>query len=189
MHNPFLTGPRIYLRPLEPSDATAAYASWLNDHETNRHLETGFFPSSVDGLSQYIARYRGRSDAIFLAMIMKSNDRHIGNIKLEPINWIHRTGLLGVLIGDRESRGQGFGTEAIGLVLHHAFTRLSLHRVGLGVTSDNQAAIRCYTKLGFREEGRWRESVVHEGARFDHVWMGILAHEFAALQPQSPCVR
>lgn len=178
MQSPFLTGEHIYLRPLTQADATVEYANWMNNSETTRYLETGRFPASTDSLAKYIARYEDSKDALFLAIVLKDGDRHIGNIKLEPINWIYRSAVLGILIGRPEERGKGFGGEAIKMMLHHAFDGLNLNRVELGVSADNVAAITCFSKIGFVKEGRFREAIFCNGVYVDRIWMSVLAEEF-----------
>ena len=59
--------------------------------------------------------------------------------------------------------GRGIGTEAIGLVLRHAFGTLGMHRVDLMVLADNARAIAAYRACGFVEEGRERESCFVDG--------------------------
>ncbi len=175
-----LEGERVYLRPVVPSDATADYVGWLNDPETTRFLESGAVVETVESISAYIARYQDRSDALFLAIVLKDGDRHVGNLKLEPIDWRHRKATLGIMIGDASARGKGIGTEAVVLALRFAFDRLGLHRVALGVTADNLPGIRCYRKIGFADEGRLRQAILRPHGYVDHLWMGILADEFKA---------
>lgn len=175
-----LEGDRVYLRPVVPTDATPQYAGWLNDPETTRFLESGRRADTVESIAAYIARYQGRSDALFLAIVLREGDRHVGNLKLEPIDLTHQKAVLGIMIGDPSARGKGVGTEAILLALRYAFHELKLHRVALGVTADNLPAIRCYEKLGFKHEGRLREAIRREHGYVDHLWMGILADEFRA---------
>ena len=100
-----LEGERIYLRPVVSSDATPDYAGWLNDPETTRYLESGAMAETVESISAYIARYQNRSDALFLAIVLRDGDRHVGNLKLEPIDWRHRKATLGIMIGDGAARG------------------------------------------------------------------------------------
>jgi RimJ/RimL family protein N-acetyltransferase len=126
----------------------------------------------------YIASKIGSKDVLFAAIVLKDGDRHIGNIKLEPVNWRHRHAVLGILIGEAMYRGGGFGTEAMRLMATYAFDTMGLHRISLGVTSDNVSAIRCYEKVGLRIEGRLREAVRRDTAYVDQVWMGILDREF-----------
>mgnify|MGYP001769625322 CR=1 FL=1 len=179
MKAPILMGERIYLSPLTSADATSTYAGWLNDAETTRFMESGRRTETVESIAAYIEKYEGRSDALFLAIVLKDGDRHVGNVKLEPINWTHGGAILGIMIGAAEARGKGMGTEAVRLVLAHAFREMKLHRVTLGVTADNEPGLRCYLKVGFREEGRLREAIRRESGFVDHVWMGILDREFA----------
>lgn len=178
MENPFLTGERIYLRPVEASDATADYVSWLNDAITTRFMESGYFPNTLDSVAEYIASHSGLRDCLFLAIVLRDGDRHVGNVKLEPIDWVHRSAEFGIMIGDPAARGHGIGTEATVLVLRHAFDRLNLHRVALGVVADNLPAIRSYEKVGFREEGSFRQAILREGRFLDLKRMAILAPDF-----------
>jgi RimJ/RimL family protein N-acetyltransferase len=180
MNAAILMGERIYLRPLTSADATPTYAGWLNDPETTRFMESGRRVETVESIAAYIGKYEGRSDALFLAIVLKNGDRHVGNVKLEPINWTHSSAVLGIMIGAADARGKGIGTEAVRLVLACAFREMKLHRVTLGVTADNEPGIRCYLKVGFKEEGRWREAIRRGNGFVDHVWMGILDREFMA---------
>lgn len=179
--NCLIEGNRLYLRRVVLEDATTAYASWLNDPETTRYLESGGIHETPESLRAYIAKYLDRKDALFMALVEKAGDLHIGNIKLEPINLRHRHAVLGILIGEPSARGRGFGTEAMVLALRYAFRSLDLHRVALGVTADNLPAIRCYEKVGLHHEGRLREAVLRDHGYVDSLWMGILADEFFAL--------
>lgn len=173
-----IIGPRLYLRRLTVADATDEYVRWINDPETNRYLESGHTPETIESLREYIRLREANPKALFLAIVLKDGDRHIGNIKLEPIEWHHRRAVLGIMIGDARDRGKGYGTEATQILLRYAFDELRLHRVELGVTADNVPAIRCYQNVGFVEEGRAREAV-WRGDRFaDTLWMGILDSEF-----------
>jgi hypothetical protein len=81
-------------------------------------------------------------------------------------------------LGGPENRGQGYGLEALALMLNYAFYELNLHRVSLNVIGDNLRAIRAYKKAGFKEEGHIRQAVQRDGQRHDLIWMGILRDEW-----------
>jgi RimJ/RimL family protein N-acetyltransferase len=66
------------------------------------------------------------------------------------------------------------------VIVDYGFREMGLHRIQLGVTPFNPAGIRAYEKAGFVEEGRYRESVLHDGRWYDEVLMSILDHEWAA---------
>ena len=178
-----LRGERVHLRPLAGADATATYVGWLNDPETTRYLESGRRVETIDSIREYIGKYENRPDALFLAIVMNDGDVHVGNIKLDRIDWTHRHATLGIMIGAAEARGKGIGGEATILTLRHAFHTMKLHRVDLGVTQDNLPGIKCYKKIGVVEEGRLRESTLREHGFIDVVWMSVLSHEFDARYP------
>jgi RimJ/RimL family protein N-acetyltransferase len=70
------------------------------------------------------------------------------------------------------------------VIVDYGFRELGLHRIQLGVTPFNPAGIRAYEKAGFTEEGRLRESVMHDGRWYDEILMSILDHEWAARRDQ-----
>jgi RimJ/RimL family protein N-acetyltransferase len=79
------------------------------------------------------------------------------------------------MIGEPAARGRGLGSEATRLVTQFAFEALGLHRISLTLFAFNEAALRCYTKAGFTEEGRMRDAITRDGRRWDEIQMGLLA--------------
>lgn len=175
--NAFLEGDQIYLRALEVSDATEAYLSWLNDPETTRGLMSGAYPSNLEDLRRYVETVTTSKDAVMFAVCDKSSDEHIGNIKIDRFDWSSRTCELGILLGSKDHRGKGIGTEVCRLVLQYAFERLNIRKVLLAVYANNPAAIRTYEKLGFVMEGTLRQHVWVEGSYVDKHFMGIFKEE------------
>ncbi|MBW3671884.1 MAG: GNAT family N-acetyltransferase, partial [Acidobacteria bacterium] len=91
-----------------------------------------------------------------------------------------RSAELQIRIGPPERRRQGLGTEALELLLGHAFDDLNLHRVQLHALATNTSAIAAYEKLGFVVEGSLRRAAYVDGAYVDIVVMGLLADERTA---------
>ena len=84
---------------------------------------------------------------------------------------------LGIGIGDKTYWGQGYGREAVQLLVDYGFRHHNLHKVWLEVHGRNQRAIRAYRACGFVEEGRLRQHVWSDGAYDDLVIMGVLRPE------------
>ena len=167
-HSPtFLVGKKVILRPLTLADADRNYLRWINDQEVVAHLETGFFPTTWRALRQYIASRLGRADCLFLAIVNRRTRRHVGNVKLEPINWIHRTATLGIMIGDKNAWGKGFATETLRLLSDHAFQRLNLRKISAGTRAVNRGALRAFVSAGFVIEGRKRAEMLINGLPCD----------------------
>ena len=76
--------------------------------------------------------------------------------------------------------GQGFMTEALGLMLGFAFGRLRLHRVEAACLPHNGPSRAVLAKNGFREEGYAKEYLCIDGRWQDHVLFGLLHDEWAA---------
>lgn len=89
-----------------------------------------------------------------------------------------RTGELAVMIGP-EDQNKGLGRRAMTALLTIAFGELDLHKVEVHVFAFNTRAIQLCTSLGFVEEGRLRERILHAGHRHDEVVMGMLHTEWA----------
>jgi RimJ/RimL family protein N-acetyltransferase len=170
----FLSGPRLYLREVRPSDVNATYYGWMNDPEVTRYLESRFFPHSMEALREYVTGKLGDRDNVFLAMVLKSGDRHIGNIKLGPIHWMHRSADIGLLIGERDCWGQGYATEAIRLVVDYAFSELNLHKLTAGCYAINHGSIKAFQKVGFVVEGVRPQHYYYRGAYIDAVLLGLV---------------
>jgi len=144
-----INGNRIYLRKLDEKDATQEYCDWLNDPEVNKYLETR--EATIKGLRQYIKDKNKDPNCLFLGIFLKENEKHIVNIKLEPVDFKNKKVIfLGMLIGDKKYWGKGIGTDATKLLVNWAFDNLKLEEIKLGVLSENTAAIKVYTKAGFQ---------------------------------------
>jgi ribosomal-protein-alanine N-acetyltransferase len=170
----FIEGERIYLREVRPSDVNEDYYRWMNDPEITRYLESRFYPNSMEGLHDYVASKLGDRDNVFLTIMLREDDRHIGNIKLGPINWIHRSADVGILIGEKDCWGKGYATEAIRLVVDYAFRKLNLRKVTAGCYSDHQGSLRAFEKAGFTVEGARKEQLFLDGQYTDGVLLGIV---------------
>jgi ribosomal-protein-alanine N-acetyltransferase len=177
----FAEGATVFLRPLERSDLNQRYLGWLNDPEITRYTEIGTFPSTAEDLENYYRAISGSRNDVMLAIVDKRSGEHVGNVKLGPIHWIHRSGTLGILIGEKEFWGKGVGLEATRLMVEYGFERLNLHRIDLGVFAEHEAAIHCYEKAGFKIEGRMREDLFQDGEYKDRLWMGLLRSEYEPL--------
>ena len=178
MRSPFLVGERLYLRPLETADVDGAYVAWLNDYEVTRYLETGSYPSTPAMTARYVDAMTSSPDNVFLAIVEKGTEIHVGNVKLGPIHRIHQRADMGIMIGDRTRWDRGYGREAVALIVRYGFERLNLHKIGLGVYADHEHAIRLYEGLGFQVEGRLRQHLFRDGRYHDKLVMGVLREEF-----------
>jgi len=93
--------------------------------------------------------------------------------------------MLGIVIGEKDCWGKGYGQDAVRLLLDYAFNLLNLNSIMLGTFSFNERAIACYKKVGFREIGRRRQARIIGAKRFDAILMDILAEEYESVRLQN----
>src|SRR5256885_3889053 len=106
---------------------------------------------------------------------------HIGNTNLFNASPENRSAELGIMIGEKEYRSRGLGTDALTTLARFGFDEMNLNRIQLTVYSFNERAQAAYRKAGFVEEGRLRQAMYREGVYHDILVMGLLRHEFDAL--------
>ena len=172
---PFLSGERIYLRGVRLSDVNDCYYGWMNDPEITQFLESRFQPNSIESIQEYVKSKLGSPNEIFLSIVLLQDHRHIGNIKLGPMDWIHRRGDIGIIIGEKDCWGKGYAVEAIELVVDHAFRSLNLHKLTAGCYANNPASIRCFEKAGFEREAVRRSHCYYQGKYIDVLELGRIS--------------
>lgn len=178
MHHPFIVGKKLYLRGLEISDLEGSYFQWLNDREVTKYMDSGNFPNNMASMEQFYQGTVLSNDNVFFAIADIETDKHIGNVKLGPINWISRISPLGIMIGDKDYWGKEYGSESVKLVVEYAFKVLNLHKVTLGVVATHEAAVKVYEKSGFKIEGRAKEQFYLDGEYYDTLFMGMTKDDF-----------
>ena len=174
----FISGDRIYLREVRLSDVNEQYYNWLNDPEINQYLETKFVPRSLENIAEFVKSMDGNQNEPFFAICLKEDDRHVGNIKIGPINWLHRSGDISLFIGDKRLWGKGVATEAIGLVTDFGFRVLNLNKIKAGCYGGNLGSAKAFEKCGFVREGLLREQFISHGEKVDMIIMGITATDY-----------
>ena len=173
-------GERIRLRATTHDDLPL-FVRWLNDPEVIAHLSVTW-PLSPEDEEEWFAqmRQRPRQERPLVIEVRTQGEtwQPIGNCGFNHIDWRNRHAEVGIVIGEKAFWDQGYGSEALMLLLKVGFTHLNLHRIWLRVESENARAIAAYRKLGFVEEGRLRESVYRQGHYLDMIMMSVLRSEW-----------
>ena len=171
-------GNRVRLRAIERQDIPT-FVRWFNDPEVRQYILM-FAPMSTAQEERWFESLQDRRDEFLFAIEAHAGDEwiHIGNTGLHNIDWKERSAIFGIVLGEKDYWGRGYGTDATRAMLGFAFETLNLHRVELEVFDFNPRAIRCYEKAGFRREGTRRESHFFDGRYHDAHLMSILQQEF-----------
>lgn len=176
-HYRMLVGKKCYLSPCLPEDAER-WAEWFNDLEVAIPLgDEAYTPASLEGEQEAVREILEDNSHVFSIVDLKT-DEAIGRCMFFNVDAINRTAMLGIVIGEKRRWGQGYGQEAVRLLLDYGFNLLNLNSVMLGTYSFNQRAIRCYEQVGFQRIGRRREARIIAGEKYDLILMDILADQF-----------
>lgn len=175
----FLEGKKVYLRPYEPGDIEPLYQGLYSAE--NRRL-TGTQQIFTRGTTaDFIEKIAGDKSRVDLVICSQETNESVGEVVLNGIDFINRSANLRIGIFNEKNYSQGYGSEALLLMLDHAFGGLNLHRVELGVFEFNPRALHVYEKLGFKQEGILRDSLYYNHRFYNQIIMSILAEEFRAL--------
>lgn len=161
MKAPELESERLILKPLTLQHLSKAYVSWMNDIDVYKYLETGGNYSSKD-LELYLKEQQEK-EILFWAIHIKSNNKHIGNIKIDPIDSELNSGEYGIMMGDKTEWGKGYAKEATLEIIKFCFDKINLSQITLGVVENNTNALKLYQKLGFTTEKINKETGVYQG--------------------------
>ncbi len=173
-----LKGKLITLRQIELSDCTETYEKWLNDIEVNQYLETKWFEQTMESIQAFVKEQRENDHSVLFAMLHNRNGKHIGNIKIGPINRHYSYADISYFIGDKSYWKKGIATEAVFLICKFGFEKLLLHRIEAGAYADAVGSWKALEHNGFLREGVYREMVCLNGRYTDVYGYGLLRDEF-----------
>jgi [ribosomal protein S5]-alanine N-acetyltransferase len=112
----------------------------------------------------------------------KDDVRPVGAVFVEDASW-RRPELVYWLVP--EVRGEGYGKEAVSLVIDYVFRVYDCPAVGAGVYNFNEASRGLLKSLGFAEEGRIRKDRFIDGEYVDTVNYGLLREEWRTRDEES----
>ncbi len=168
---PRIAGEKVYLSPMFLDDLEQ-YTRWVNDFEVTRYLGQASKCFSQENEKKILENLV--SDGHNYAVVLKGEDRLIGNASIFDIQQIHQRAEIGLFIGEAKDRGKGYGQEIVKLLVDYGFRYLNLNNIMLKVFSGNTAAINTYRKCGFKEIGRRTKCYFVENKWHDEIYMEIL---------------
>ncbi|MBU1049487.1 GNAT family N-acetyltransferase [Candidatus Bipolaricaulota bacterium] len=175
-----LVGSRTYLSPLSHDDAELMFR-WHND------LEAIFLaqgpglrsPGTTQEFREFIDTFHQRKWPILMIVDLET-DQPIGWCSLWNVRPAQSQAEVAIIIGEHDHWGQGYGSDAMRLLLDYGFNLMNLNSIELVTGEHNTRAIRCYEKVGFKHVGRRRQGHIHGNRKTDVILMDYLAEEFVS---------
>lgn len=172
-----IKGGKVLLRAIKKEDLPLLH-KWSNDPEINYMLGGWHFPSSEVDQEKW-----------FNSLSLTSNNQRfaieteelglIGMANLVDINWKDRNAFHGMLLGDKDMRGKGYGVDTILTINKYAFEELGLMRMNGSMISFNEASIGVYTKkCGWKVEGTKKNHYFRKNQWWDQIVVGITKDDY-----------
>ncbi len=166
-----IRGEKINLRPMTYDDTDNIVKWRANKRVKNNFLYRGEITREVH--ESWIKTKVETGEVVQFIIEEAESDRPIGSTYLRDIDREIGKAEFGIFIGEDDAVGRGYGTEAAKLIVNYAFSNLKLHKVYLRVLDENLVAKKSYEKVGFREEGHFRDEVFLNGEYKDVIFMAI----------------
>ena len=180
MRNPIMVGERVYLRPLEASDAETLAQG--KHEETETFFESGRWLASPIAYEQWIEELHSKQppEEVQLAICLVEDDAMIGYTGFGNLDLINRTAETEVYISSLAHREHGFGTEAKHLLLEYCFDRLHLEVVSSFIWEPNERSVAAVLRQGYRPAGRIKTMLPRDGYFRDVLVFDLMRDEWLA---------
>jgi len=148
-----LKGNHIYLRALEPEDLDFIYA--IENDEDLWELSNTQTPYSKYLIKQYLEYAHKDIYEVKQLRLVISNyeDEVIGLIDLFDFDFKNKRAGVGILIKSEANRQQGYGKEALGLLIDYCVQNLDMHQLYCNISEDNEASLMLFMNQGFEKVG------------------------------------
>jgi RimJ/RimL family protein N-acetyltransferase len=175
-----ILGRTVTLRAIEEDDLPTLH-KWANDPEIWGQLGDWHFPSSMEFERKWFLSLQ--SDNLNQRFAIEAPDAGlIGTANLVDIDWKNNHAFHGMMLGDKDIRGRGYGTDTIMAIMRYAFEELHLERLDGGMIEHNKISLHTYCqKCGWKEEGRMRRWFFRKNRYWDRIIVGVTREDYTAL--------
>ena len=169
----FIQGDGIYLRAPTEADLEGNWHRWFNDSEVTHFQDKGYAANTREKQRQYFESVKDSDTDVVLAICDAETHKHIGSVGLHRIDWIHRSAILGIVIGEKDSWGKGFGRQAWRMITRHGLETLNLNKIVATTLAGNERSLACALASGYEIEGTQKEQMFKRGEFHDLILVGI----------------
>ena len=130
-----IKSPRLYTKPLTEENIDKGWLDWVNDKSVTKYLSINPPISKLD-LIKYLKDNEVHND-LLLAVYSLSTSEYIGNLRIYNINNVNKTLMYGRLIGNKNNRNKGYGTEILNIICYIAFEHYKLEFAYTRINKNN----------------------------------------------------
>lgn len=183
----FLKGKHVFLKVLTREDVNSSgWYGWFNDEEICKTLQKHNFPTTRESQVHFWEQnVRSANDKIQLGISRIGNNKLVGIVSLNHIDFISRRAEFSIVIGEIEAQNIAIFIESCKLVFNHGFFTLNLNRIYGASISKDLVTLMC-RMLNCKEEGVSRQEIYKRGKYHDSYRYSLLQEEFEQLEEEVP---
>lgn len=168
----FLRGEEVTLHPVGDDDV-----EFLQELVNHPDVWPNLFHTGpkTEAEEREFVESMGESDDVHL--LICPDDDPVGILGLNGLNEVWGLAELGYMLVP-EAHGNGYATDAARRLVRYAFEDRRLHKVKANAYAHNAASRRVLEKVGFEQEGVFRDHAYVRGEYVDVYRYGLLAEEF-----------
>ena len=164
----------IILKRLDlDKDITKKYLKWMNDFEVQKYTEQKYQKHSIVDIKNFVKeKNKSKNEFLFGIFLKKKGlNTHIGNIKLGPINYIHKNAEISYFIGEKNMWGKNYATLAIKKIINIA-KKKGIKKIKAGLIEKNKGSEKVLKKNGFKIEGKLKSELFYNKKRYTRCLYG-----------------
>lgn len=172
-----IKGKKVTLKAIEDTDLDLLN-KWGNDPEIQYWLGGWHFPTSKNDIINWKTSLSVNSSNQRFSIY--TNDLGlIGTANLVDIDWKNKNAFHGMLLGDIDIRGKGYGVDTVMAIMKYSFEELGLNRLDGSMIEYNFSSLKMYIdKCGWKEEGRQRNWYFRKNQFWDRIIVGITRDDY-----------
>lgn len=165
-------GEKVILRAYKEEDIDVA-TKLVNDKELKKFLVNFIpFPTSNWEEEEWVKSQKSNKEGTYnFAIEDIETNKYIGGCGINSVNWLARVATVGIMIGDKDYWGKGYGTDAMKVLIDFIFNNMNINKIRLSVFSFNERAIKSYERCGFEVEGVLKNEIFKDGKYYDEIIM------------------
>ena len=165
---------KITIRQLNlKKDISKKYQSWMNDYEVHKYTEQKYKKHSLANIRKFVKEKNNSKNEFLYGIFLKKKNikTHIGNIKIGPINFIHKNAELSYFIGEKDLWGKGYTDMAIKEAIKIA-KKIGIKKLKAGCYEKNIGSKKVLEKNKFKLEGKLMSEFIYKKERIAQFLFG-----------------
>lgn len=162
------------LREIEVKDVDRML-EWMHSKESKEIFAKDFNSYTKEDVTRFAKSHNTKENINYACV--NDDDEYLGTVSLKNIDYDNKNAEYAISFM-KEAQGTGAALFATIEILEEAFNNLDLEKVYLDVLKTNERAIAFYKKVGFIQEGEFRNHFRKNNKYIDLLWFSMLKEEY-----------